>query len=129
RQAPEVPAPWRGTEPPGTSGSLPQTGSGPIATSAPLPAPSSGSLGPPTFTGASQPLQVQPLAAAVPPKKKSKAALVIGILAVLFILFVGVVGVAYVFVVKPALEARRNQPAVEVSKPSSSESAPVAETT
>jgi len=66
----------------------------------------------------------------VPPKKKSKAPLIIGILAVLFILFVAVVGVAYIFVVRPALEARRNRSAaVELSKPSSSETAPVAETT
>src|SRR5437899_162652 len=75
---PEVAAPWTATQPPVTSGSLPQSGSGPIVTSAPLPAPSSGSLPSPTFTGVSQPQQVQPLAAAVPPKKKSKAPLIIG---------------------------------------------------
>jgi len=63
-------------------------------------------------------------------KKRSKAPLIIGILAVLFILFVAGVGVAYVFVFRPMIEARRNKPAaVEVSKPSSTESAPVAETT
>ena len=125
---PEASAPL----PPTDSGTLrtlppsppPPAVSGPIGTSAPLPPPSaqeppaaefmktiaSAPLPPPTsspqFPGAAQAQQVKPLVAAAP-KQKSKVFLILGILAVLFVLGVGVLGAAYIFWLKPMIEARR----------------------
>jgi len=107
--APSMPYPQKSPPPPEpfqpqpTSGSLPPTGSGPIAApsgtpSAPLPSPQ--------FTGTPQPQQVQSLTPPTP-GKKSKVPLILGILAVLAVLGAAVLGAAYVFVVRPALQARR----------------------
>ena len=98
------------------SGSLPSTGSGPIDLSATI-APSmptmhlSGS-GPiaaplPSHQFAAPPPGQQSQPATAPrPTKKSRAPLVLGILAVLFVFGLGVLGAAYFFVVKPMLAKR-----------------------
>jgi hypothetical protein len=91
------------------------TGSGPIAAA------------PPQFAAAPQQSPQQPPpTGTVAPKKKSKLPLVLGILAVLFILFVVFVAVAYIFVVKPRLEARRlgDGPVIEQPRPRINEPTP-----
>jgi hypothetical protein len=96
--------------------------SGPIAptqTSAPLPPSQSGTSG---SIGTSAPLQAQTVAQPAPgqplppspAKKKSKAPLILGILAVLLVLGLGVVVAAYFVVVRPMLAKRQ----VETSAPS-----------
>jgi flagellar basal body-associated protein FliL len=98
--------------------------SGPIAptqTSAPLPPSQPATSGP---IGTSAPLEAQPIAQAapgqpVPPspaKKKSKAPLILGILAVLLVLGLGVVVAAYFVVVRPML-AKRNAERTIASAP------------
>lgn len=85
----------------------PQASSGPIATSAPLPA-----------TQVGQAPTSQPLAAPPPPRKKSKAPLVLGILGVLLVLGLGVVIAAYFVVIRPMLAGRqvtRSTPSAPVS--------------
>jgi hypothetical protein len=142
------------TPPPAaTSGPIPPpppaATSGPIAppqTSAPLPPPSQPATSGPIGTSAPLPAQQvaqqqpsQPLAAA-PPKKKSKAPLILGILAVLFVLGIGVMIAAYVaytrlskrpVVVSAPSEPSRTNPSMpptsvspaEVSKPPDEEAA------
>jgi hypothetical protein len=96
--------------------------SGPIAptqTSSPLPPSQPGTSGP---IGTSAPLQAQPVAQPAsgqplppsPAKKKSKAPLILGILAVLLVFGLGAVVAAYFIVVRPML-AKRN---AETSAPS-----------
>jgi len=80
-------------------------GSGPIATSAPLP------VQPVAQPGPSQPL---PPSAA---KKKSKAPLILGILAVLLVLGLGVVVAAYFVVVRPMLAKRQAERTITSAEP------------
>ena len=150
----EVSAPPAATEAPVSSGALPQTGSGPVSTSAPLPSPgqtsgslppqdsgpistsasltppaaSSGSLPSPEFSSEVKGWQVQPLAPPAAPRKKSRAPLIMAILAVLFILVVAL-GVGAYFVIPkilPMIQARRSGKAAPAAQ-NPNQSAPVVE--
>ena len=149
----EVSAPPVTTEGPVPSGTLPQAGSGPVSTSAPLPSPgqtsgslppqdsgpistsasltpaSSGSLPSPEFSSDVKGWQVQPLAPPAAPRKKSRAPLIMAILAVLFILVVAV-GVGAYFVIPkilPMIQARRSGIAAPAPAQNPNQSAPVVE--
>ena len=99
--------------------------SGPIAPtqiSAPLPTSQPGASGP---IATSAPLPVQPVAQPAPSqplppaaaKKKSKAPLILGILAVLLVLGLGVVVAAYFVVVRPMLAKRQAERTITSAEP------------